>query len=91
MSAKTSILVNRSPTLEFYLRRRLRQGDPLSPFLFIIVMEGLHMALNDSLAANMFLGVTIGSSGIHLSYLFYVDDVIIIFEWNQNDMENWNG
>ncbi|GJZ25814.1 RNA-directed DNA polymerase, eukaryota, reverse transcriptase zinc-binding domain protein [Tanacetum coccineum] len=36
----------------------------------------------------MFHGVTIGSSGIHLSHLFYVDDVIILSEWNQNDMEN---
>ena len=46
------------------------------------------MALNDGLAANMFHGVTIGSSGIHLSHLFYADDVIILSEWNQNDMEN---
>ncbi|GKA63842.1 hypothetical protein Tco_0763448, partial [Tanacetum coccineum] len=36
----------------------------------------------------MFHGVTIGSSGIHLSHLFYVDDVTILSEWNQNDMEN---
>ncbi|GKA27838.1 hypothetical protein Tco_0714006 [Tanacetum coccineum] len=68
MSATTSILINGSPTLEFSLRRGLRQGDPLSPFLFIIVMEGLHMALNDGLAANMFHGVTIGSSGSHGSF-----------------------
>ncbi|GKE76762.1 RNA-directed DNA polymerase, eukaryota, reverse transcriptase zinc-binding domain protein, partial [Tanacetum coccineum] len=56
-SARTSILINGSPTSEFSLKRCLRQGDPLAPFLFIIVMEGIHMALNDGLAANMFHGV----------------------------------
>ncbi|GJU29578.1 RNA-directed DNA polymerase, eukaryota, reverse transcriptase zinc-binding domain protein [Tanacetum coccineum] len=60
-SARTSILINGSPTSEFSLKRALRQGDPLSPFLFIIIMEGLHMALNDGLAANMFHGVKVGS------------------------------
>nr|GEZ25442.1 hypothetical protein [Tanacetum cinerariifolium] len=74
---RTSILVNGSPTLEFSLKRGLRQGDPLSPFLFIIVMEGLHMALNDGITSNMFHGVRIGSN-IHLSHLFYADDVIIL-------------
>ncbi|GJY80071.1 putative RNA-directed DNA polymerase, eukaryota, reverse transcriptase zinc-binding domain protein [Tanacetum coccineum] len=47
MSLRASILVNGSPTSEFSLKRELRQGDPLSPFLFIIVMEGLHIALRD--------------------------------------------
>nr|GEW51846.1 reverse transcriptase domain, reverse transcriptase zinc-binding domain protein [Tanacetum cinerariifolium] len=87
MSARTSILINGSPTSEFSLKRGLRQGDPLSPFLFIIVMEGLHMALNDDIASNMFHGVRIGSN-IHLLHLFYADDVIILSDWNQNDMEN---
>ncbi|GKB98152.1 putative RNA-directed DNA polymerase, eukaryota, reverse transcriptase zinc-binding domain protein [Tanacetum coccineum] len=80
LSARTSILINGSPTLEFSLKRGLRQGDPLSPFLFIIVMEGLHMALNDGIAANLFHGVKFNSSNIHLSHLFYADDVIILSE-----------
>nr|GEX97639.1 RNA-directed DNA polymerase, eukaryota, reverse transcriptase zinc-binding domain protein [Tanacetum cinerariifolium] len=41
----------------------MRKGDPLSPFVFIIVIEGLHMALNDGLAANMFHSVKVGSPG----------------------------
>nr|GEW34466.1 RNA-directed DNA polymerase, eukaryota, reverse transcriptase zinc-binding domain protein [Tanacetum cinerariifolium] len=82
-----SEIIDWSPTSEFSLKRGLRQGDPLSPFLFIIVIDGLHMALNDGIASNMFHGVRIGSN-IHLSHLFYADDVIILSDWNQNDMEN---
>nr|GFC93766.1 RNA-directed DNA polymerase, eukaryota, reverse transcriptase zinc-binding domain protein [Tanacetum cinerariifolium] len=87
MSARTYILINGSPTSEFSFKRGLRQGDPLSSFLFIIVMEGLHMALNDGIPSNMFHGVRIGSN-IHISHLLYADDVIILSDWNQNDMEN---
>nr|GEW25967.1 RNA-directed DNA polymerase, eukaryota, reverse transcriptase zinc-binding domain protein [Tanacetum cinerariifolium] len=81
-SDRNSILINGSPTSEFSLKRGLKQGDSISPFLFIIVMEGIHMPLNDGLAANMFHGVKFGSPGMHLSHLFYADDVIILSEWN---------
>ncbi|XP_071688172.1 uncharacterized protein [Rutidosis leptorrhynchoides] len=76
------ILVNGSPTREFELKRGLRQGDPLSPFLFIIVMEGLHLAFRHAMECNLIRGLKVGTENIHLSHLLYADDVIIFSDWS---------
>nr|GEY28470.1 RNA-directed DNA polymerase, eukaryota, reverse transcriptase zinc-binding domain protein [Tanacetum cinerariifolium] len=49
------ILVNGSPTFEFPIFSGLKQGDPLAPFLFILVMESFHISV--SRAVNDGVGV----------------------------------
>ncbi|GJY49892.1 RNA-directed DNA polymerase, eukaryota, reverse transcriptase zinc-binding domain protein [Tanacetum coccineum] len=88
-SARAFVLINGSPSSEFSLKRGLRQGDPLSLFLFIIIMEGLHIAFKDAVSLGLISGAMIGDFGFKLSYLFYAYDVVIISDWNStNDIEN---
>nr|GEU34258.1 RNA-directed DNA polymerase, eukaryota [Tanacetum cinerariifolium] len=55
--AKASILVNGSPTNEFQFHCGLKQGDPLAPLLFILVMESLHLSFNRVVDAAFRCGV----------------------------------
>ncbi|GKF72830.1 RNA-directed DNA polymerase, eukaryota, reverse transcriptase zinc-binding domain protein [Tanacetum coccineum] len=57
---RSSVLVNESPTSKFDIRRGLRQGDPLSPFLFILAMEGLHMLMCKAEESGIFKDASFG-------------------------------
>nr|GEW94630.1 RNA-directed DNA polymerase, eukaryota [Tanacetum cinerariifolium] len=79
-SAKTSILINGSPSNEFYLHYGLKQGDPLAPYLFILIMESLHLSIRCSVDNGLFKGIQLPGSVI-ISHLFYADDAMFIGEW----------
>nr|GEX26395.1 RNA-directed DNA polymerase, eukaryota, reverse transcriptase zinc-binding domain protein [Tanacetum cinerariifolium] len=78
-SSKGSVLVNGSPTSEFQFYKGLKQGDPLSPFLFILFMETLHLSFQNVVNAGLFKGVVLNNS-LQLSHLFYADDAIFVVE-----------
>ncbi|XP_022038852.1 uncharacterized protein LOC110941517 [Helianthus annuus] len=48
-SARSAVLVNGSPTFEFQCQKGIRQGDPLSPFLFLIVKEAFSSISRDNI------------------------------------------
>ncbi|XP_058733653.1 glucan endo-1,3-beta-glucosidase-like [Vicia villosa] len=60
-----SILVNGSPTKEFLVEKGLRQGDMLSPFLFIIMAEALPIFVKRSMEFGDFVGININKKLRH--------------------------
>nr|GEV94704.1 RNA-directed DNA polymerase, eukaryota, reverse transcriptase zinc-binding domain protein [Tanacetum cinerariifolium] len=86
-SFKMSVLVNGSLTGEIDLHRGLRQGDPLSPFLFIIAMEWLHLAIEKAIEDNKISRALIGVDRVKVSHLFYVDDMVFLTKWTARDVD----
>ncbi|GKV27589.1 hypothetical protein SLEP1_g36748 [Rubroshorea leprosula] len=77
-TARVSVLVNGSPTKEFEVGKGLRQGDPLSPFLFLMVAEGLQYLVQRAIKEDMMHGIEIGSRGLSVSLLQFADDTVIM-------------
>nr|GEV70727.1 zinc finger, CCHC-type, retrotransposon Gag domain protein [Tanacetum cinerariifolium] len=65
----SSVLVNGSPTDEFRFQRGLRQGDPLSPFLFLLVMESLHVFVQKIVERGLFVLIQVENFQNYFPYL----------------------
>ena len=72
-----SILINGSPCGFFESSKGLRQGDPLSPLLFVLVMEALGRMLDKVVHEGHMLGFNVGNlegRSLAVSHLLFVDD-----------------
>ncbi|GJT27666.1 putative RNA-directed DNA polymerase, eukaryota, reverse transcriptase zinc-binding domain protein [Tanacetum coccineum] len=87
-SSYTSVLVNGSPTQEFKVGKGVRQGDPLSPFLFLIVAEALSVAIEEAIEGGTFNGVRVGNDPLIVSHFQFADDVIFLGEWSYMNLKN---
>ncbi|GJW43442.1 reverse transcriptase domain, reverse transcriptase zinc-binding domain protein [Tanacetum coccineum] len=85
-SASVSILKNGSPCKEFAMERGLRQGDPLSPFLFLIFAEALQVMMIDACNKGIYKGISLANDGANVSLLQYADDALFFGEWSKSNM-----
>ena len=72
-----SILVNGEPKGLIKLSRGLRQGDPLSPYLFLFCAEGLNDLFSGAVVRGEIRGFSIYRNGPKLTHLFFADDCLL--------------
>lgn len=73
-SAHASVLVNGSSSRNFKMDKVLRGEDSLSPFLFLLAVEGISLMMNKTVEIGLFKPVEVGRDRIRIFHLQFADD-----------------
>jgi hypothetical protein len=74
-----SVLVNGSPTSEINIQRGLKQGDPLAPFLFLLVAEGFAGLMRSAVEKNLFKGFSVGPGNVLLFHTYNMRTILFVY------------
>ena len=74
-----SILINREPKGKIISLKGLRQGDPISPYLFLLCAKGLSAMLRKEEKEGHIKGVVVCRRAPRISHLLFADDSIIFY------------
>nr|KYP39451.1 Putative ribonuclease H protein At1g65750 family [Cajanus cajan] len=77
LNSSISLLWNGSTLPSFVLSRGLRQGDPLSPYLFVFCMERLALRISELLQEGHWKPIQLSPRGLPLSHLLFADDILL--------------
>lgn len=90
-SVRYSILVNDNPCGFFGSSRGLRQGVPLSPSLFILVMEALSRMMDKAVMGGYLKGfnaMIVGVGTVLVSHLLFADDTLVCCDADMNQLDH---
>ena len=82
-----AVLVNDTPTEFFSTFRGLRQGDPLSPYLFVLIMEAFSSLISRAEDKGFIRGFKVMGrcgEGVSVSHLLFADDTLLFCEDNRD-------
>ena len=81
MSCLTSVIysirINGVPQGHITPTRGLRQGDPFSPYLFLLCAESLSALLHRASEAGTLRGLQVCKRSPHITHLFFTDDSLL--------------
>ena len=84
-STSFAVMVNGAPNGYIKPSRGLCQGDPLSPYLFLLCAEGLSALIQKVQREKTIRGIAICRGGPRLSHLFFADDSFIFCRASQHE------
>ena len=84
-----SIFINGRPRGKFKRSRGLRQGDPLSPFLFTLVVDVLGRLIDKSIQCRVIRGFIVEKDKVEVSHLQFAEDTLLFMEANCNFFLNY--
>ena len=90
-TTKFSVMVNGTPAGFFSSSKELRQGDPLSPYLFVMGMEVLSVLIRRTMEGGFISGCKIQRGrgrAAHVVHLLFADDTIVFCEAKKEYLTN---
>jgi hypothetical protein len=85
-SASTSVLLNGIPGNNLHYKRGVRQGDPMSPLLFVLAADLLQCVINKAHQHGLFKLLTPSRDGAGFPIIQYVDDTILVMKASQREL-----
>lgn len=79
-SPRMNLLWNGLRANDFVPSRGVRQGDPLSPYLFVLAVERLGHLIQSEVDLGSWLPFRLHKKGTAISHLFFADDFILFAE-----------
>jgi hypothetical protein len=80
-----SVIINGQSFAKFGSSRGIRQGCPLSPYLFVFAVNELALTLQDALQANHLTGISLGPNCPPIHSLMFADDLIVCGKANMQE------